>query len=252
MPNSITGKKIFGAGRFFGINNVANPTPMRAYVVQDQSIDFKINTKSLSGENKLPVAVAAGDMTVTGKVTLGANNARLFADLMFNVGSSVGSTIEQEREAASIPTTPFQVTVANAAHFTVDLGVTLASDGTVFVRVASSPAAGQYSVVVATGIYTFNTADTGKNIVISYLYTNATLGETLTVINTLQGPAGAFTGVMVFPYGTEQDVLTLNNCIATDGGIATKQGDYAKPSFGFMSATDSSDTLGTFSFAEAA
>lgn len=252
MPNSITGKKIFGAGRFFGINNVTNPTPMRAYVPQDQSIDFKIATKELSGENKFPVAVAAGGASVTGKVTLGANNARLFADLMFNVGSSVGSTIEQEREAAAIPGTPYQVTVANAARFTVDLGVTLASDGTVFVRVASAPTIGQYSVNVGTGVYTFAAADTLKNVVISYLYTSATIGETLTVINTLQGPAGAFTGVMVFPYGSEQDVLVLNNCISTDGSIATKQGDYAKPSFGFMAATDASDTLGSFSFAEAA
>jgi hypothetical protein len=252
MANSITGKKIFGAGRFFGINNVSNPTPMRAQVPQDISIDFKLSTKTLVGENKFPVAVAAGDMAVTGKVTLGANQARMFADLMFNVGSSTGTIIEQDKEAATVPaSTPWQVTVANGSTWTTDLGVALAADGTVYTRVASSPATGQYTVA-AGGIYTFATADAGKNVVISYLYTSSTSGEKLTVVNTLQGPAGAFTGVMVFPYGTDQDVLTLNNCIASDAGIATKQGDYAKPTFGFMAATDSSDTLGTFAFSQAA
>lgn len=250
MANSITGKKIFGAGRFFGINNVSNPTPMRTPVVQDQSIDFKIATKSLVGENKLPVAVAQGDMSVTGKITFGAQQARLWADLMFNVSSSTGLIIEQDKEAWAIPATPYQVTVANSVTWTTDLGVTLASDGTVFVRVASAPATGQYTV--AAGVYTFAAADTGKNVVISYLYTATTSGEKITVINTLQGPAGNFTGVMIFPYGTDQDVITLNNCIASDVAIASKQGDYAKPTFGFMCATDSSDTLGSFAFSQAA
>lgn len=251
MTNSVTGKKIFGAGRFFGINNVTSPTPMRAYVPQDQSIDFKLSTKTLSGENRLPVAVAAGDMSVTGKVTLGANNARMFADLMFAIGSSSGTVTEQDFEAGSIPgSVAYTITVANSSTWTTDLGVVLAADGTVFTRVASAPAAGQYSV--AAGVYTFAAADANKNVKISYLYTIPSVGEKMTITNSLQGPAGAFTGVMVFPYGADQDVLTLNNCIASDAGISTKQGDYAKPSFGFMASTDASDTLGTFAFSQAA
>jgi len=251
MTNSITGKKIFGAGRFFGINNVTSPTPMRAYVPQDQSIDFKLNTKSLFGENRLPVAVAAGDMSVTGKVSLGANNARLFADLMFAVSSTTGIISEADMEAGTVPgSVAYTVTVTNSATWNTDLGVVKASDGTVMTRVASAPAAGQYSV--AAGVYTFAAADANLNVKISYLYTTASVGEKITITNSLQGPAGAFTGVMVFPYAADQDVLTLNNCISTDASIATKQGDYAKPSFGFMAATDSSDTLGTFAFSQAA
>lgn len=251
MGSSTTGKKIFGAGRFFGINNVSNPTPMRAYVPQDQSIDFKLATKDLYGENRLPVAVAAGEMSVTGKVTMGANSARMFADLMFAVGSSAGQILEQEQEAGTIPgSVAYTVTVANSATWTTDLGVALAADGTAFTRVASAPAAGQYSV--AAGVYTFAAADANKNVKISYLYTQASTGEKITITNSLQGPAGSFTAVMVFPYGSDQDVLTLNNAIPSEGGISTKQGDYAKPTFGFMASTDASDTLGTFSFAQAA
>lgn len=249
--NSMTGKKIFGAGRFFGINNVANPTPTRFYVPQDISIDFKIATKELSGENKFPVAVAAGPTSVSGKVGMGANQARMFADLIFGIGSSSGTIVEQEREAGTVPTTPYQITVANGATWTTDLGVMRASDGLVYQRVASSPATGQYSVG-AGGVYTFASADATVAVVISYLYTVSASGEKLIMTNSLQGPAGNFTGVMVMPYGTDQDVLTLNNCIAQDGSIATKQGDYAKPTFGFMAATDASDTLGTFAFSQAA
>ena len=87
---------------------------------------------------------------------------------------------------------------------------------------------------------------------ISYVYTNSAVGETVTITNSLMGPAGAFTAIMAFLNGTQQDVLTLNNAIATDYGISTKQGDYAKPTFGFMAAADTNDNLGTFSFALAA
>lgn len=249
VSQSLTGKKIFGAGRFFGINAVTNPTPMRAFVPQDQSIDFKLATKSLNGEERLPVAVAAGDMSITGKVTLGANSARMFGDLIFAVASTTGQINSVNQEGGTIPGTPFAVTVVNGATWTTDLGVTKA-DGTPFTRVASAPATGQYSVG-AGGVYTFAAADTGIAVLISYLWTT-TGGEKMTLANSLQGPAGSFTGVMVFPYGTEQDVLTLNNCISSGAGISTKQGDFAKPTFDFMSAADANDLLGTFSFAEAA
>lgn len=250
MASSTTGKKIFSPGRFFGINNVSNPTPARAYVPQDMSIDFKQSTKELFGEKRFSVAVAAGEQSITGKVSMGAQNARILADLLFGIGSSTGSIVEADKETAVVPSTPFQVTVANGATWTTDLGVMDAATGEVYTRVASAPATKQYSVS-AGGIYLFNTANVGVNVLISYLYTIAT-GEKLIMTNQLQGPAGSFTSVMVFPYGTDQDVLTLNNAIPTDHSLATKLGDYAKPTFGFMASTDASDTLGTYAFSQAA
>jgi len=246
---SLTGKKLFGAGRFLGVNNVSNPTPTRFQTMQDSSIDFKAATKSIFGENRLPVAVAIGEVTITGKVTLGANNSRMFADLLFADAQSAGQVLEAEKEAQNIPPTPgpYTVTVTNSAQWTTDLGVTK-TDGTVFVRVASGPTAGQYSV--AAGVYTFAAADQATPILISYLYTNSSAGSNITVANTPMGPAGSFTGVLVMPYGTEQDVFVFNNCITQGAGIANKNGDFAKPTFDFMCSTDSTDTLGTLSFAE--
>lgn len=249
MP-SLNGKQTFGAGRFYGVNNVTNPTPTRAYVPQDMSIDFKQATKELWGEKKFSVAVAAGEMSISGKVTMGAANARMLGDLLFNASSATGQILDADKEAGTVPgVSTYTVTVVNSATWTTDLGVSK-TDGTVFTRVASGPAAGQYSV--AAGVYTFAAADANANVLISYLYTVPSVGEKLTLANSLMGPAGNFTAVMAFLYASQQDVLTLNNAIATDASIATKQGDFAKPSFGFMASTDANDNLGTFSFAQAA
>jgi hypothetical protein len=250
MTASVNGKPTFGPGRFFGINGVSNPTPARTYVQQDMSIDFKQATKELYGEKKFAVAVAAGEMSVTGKVTMGAPNVRMLTEYLFNTSSSAGQIVEADKEAGTVPgSSTYTVTVANSANWTTDLGV-MKADGTVMTRVASGPTAGQYSV--AAGVYTFAAADANANVLISYLWANSAQGAKTTLSNSLQGPAGAFTGVMAFLYGSQQDVLTLNNCIAQDQSFSTKQGDFDKPSFGFMCAVDSSDNLGTFSFQDAA
>jgi hypothetical protein len=47
-------------------------------------------------------------------------------------------------------------------------------------------------------------------------------------------------------------VLTLNNCIASDTEIAAKLGNYGTPTFSYEAAVDVTETLGTFTFAEAA
>lgn len=247
---SVNGEQIFSAGRFFGINNVSNPTPARAYVPQDMSIDFKQSTKELYGEKKFAVAVAAGEMSITGKVTMGADQPRILNDLLVNGSAAAGQILEADKEAITVSTSAATIQVANHTTFTTDLGV-MKSDGTVFTRVSAVAATGQYSVAT-TGVYTLSTGDEGTNLLVSYLYTDTSAGETVTMTNQLMGPAGAFTAVMAFLYGSGQNVLTLNNAIATDHGIATKLGDFAKPTFGFMASTDSTDTLGTWSYAQAA
>lgn len=76
-------------------------------------------------------------------------------------------------EPQQIPaSSPYQVTVANAANFVLDMGVIYQQTGIALVPVASSPAQGQYTVTNA-GLYTFNAADTGLKIVISYGYNGA-------------------------------------------------------------------------------
>lgn len=69
-------------------------------------------------------------------------------------------------EDQAVPGTgPYLVTVSQAAAFSCDQSVTYA-DGTALARVSANPAAGQYSV--AAGVYTFNAADAGRSMSLSY------------------------------------------------------------------------------------
>lgn len=258
MTLSLTGKKIFGAGRFFGINNVTNPTPARFMVPQDMSIDFKRQTKSLFGENMFAEDVASGEMAVTGKVTTGTTSVRVLGDLVLGGGggAATGQVMEADNESGTLVSHAYTVTNSSDTPIT-DLGVVNATNGQRYVRVAAASEVAGKSYSFSAGTYTFNVSETGTVFKFSYLYTLNASGETLSITNQPMGRVGGFTGVMVFPWTNpsnvvEQDVLTLNNCISSDTSIASKLGDYAKPTFGFDAAVDVNETLGTFTFAEAA
>ena len=82
-----------------------------------------------------------------------------------------GAIVEEARTVPATPG-PYTVTVINAATFSFDGGVIYAN-GTAFTAVSGAPAAaGEYSVALATGIYTFNAADQGASIVIDYGYSD--------------------------------------------------------------------------------
>jgi hypothetical protein len=256
LAYSLTGKKVFGAGRFFGINNVTNPTPARFMIPQDMSVSFKRQVKSLFGENQLAEDVGSGELSCTGKVTMGATNARILADLVFGIGSSTGQVMQADNELGTLASHAY--TVVNSADTPItDLGVVNTTNGQRYIRVqAGSEVAGK-SYGFNAGTYTFSAAETGTTFKFSYVYTLSTSGETLTIANQPMGRVGGFTAVLVFPWTdpsntVEQDVLTLNNCIASDTEIAAKLGDYGKPTFSYEAAVDVTETLGTFTFAEAA
>ena len=68
---------------------------------------------------------------------------------------------------------PYTITVKNAktGFAIVDMGVTYAN-GTTLTAVSGTPtAAGQYSVNTTTGVYTFDSADAGQNVIANYAWT---------------------------------------------------------------------------------
>src|ERR1700678_3586470 len=254
MP-ALNGKKIFGAGRFFGVNNVTNPTPARFAVPQDMSVTFKRGVKSLYGENQLAEDVSGGELDVTGKVSYGTSNARVIASLLFGAATTTGQTFEADNELGTIAS--HTITVVNAAAWTTDLGVVNVTTGARYQCVTSGSETAGVSYSVAAGVYHFASGETGTAFKISYLYAIAGSGETVALANQSQGKVSDFAAVYVFPWTNpgnvvEQDVLTLNSCVASDAEIATKIGDYAKPSFSFAAACDTNGNLGTFGFAEGA
>jgi hypothetical protein len=151
-------------------------------------------TAQLYGQKQFPEAVARGKCKITGKAKFAYINGKQLNDIFFGQTLGVGMKQISLDEAATIPATPFQVTVANAANYVNDVrgdqGVrytTGAKAGQPLTKVASSPAAGQYSVNTATGVYTFAAADTGSAVIISYLFTVAASGTQLNITNQLMG-----------------------------------------------------------------
>ena len=244
----------FGAGSFWGIQSGnANPTPNRFGALQSCDVSFDATVKELFGSYQLPLAIGRGTMKVTGKASAGQFQGRVLSDLFFGISKSVGQTLVADNEAGLIPATPgpYTVTVANSAGWVTDLGVKYAATGLPLTRVASAPAAGQYSV--AAGVYTFAAADQGLGVGISYTYTptSNTVGETVTMTNQLLGTAPSFKSVVSQVFNGERVTLTLNQCVSTKYTFSTKLEDFNIPDFEFSAFVDPSNTLGTISLGEA-
>lgn len=257
MTTALSGKPTFGAGRAFMIGNYANPTPVRALVPQNQSIDFKRKVESLFGEKQLAVEVGAGEMEVSGKVEFGKTNARLFSDILIGSGSTTGSYLEADGESGTVPAaSTYVVTVANAANFLFDLGVVNAATGAIYSVVAagSEVAGASYSVGSGAnkGKYTFASGDANANVKISYAYSQSSAGETIVLANQSQGKTGNFQAVHVLPWGAEQDMFVFYNCIASSSGISAKKSGFGSSKLDYTAAVNSNDQLGVATFAEAA
>lgn len=241
----------FGSGALWGVDTGSNPTPVRFGVLQECGVDFTANSKPLFGQNQLPVTVARGAMSVKGKATVGQFVGRMIGKLFFGVDATTGSSIaiDNESQTTSSGNTP-TLTVTNTTTFTTDLGVLYAATGIPFVRVSSSPIVGQYSVNTTSGVYTFNASDASTAVKVSYAYTAAATGQTLTITNTPMGQANTFKTVLSMPYASNKANITLNACVSSKLTFDTKLEDFTMPQFDFDAFTDSSDTLGTISIAE--
>lgn len=246
-------KIMFGSGSLFGINSVANSTPAQFAALQSVGVDISFSTKELFGQHNFPITVARG----TGKITCKAQNAtfqaRAFNDLFFSDTLQSGNRVLVVLdEAGAIPaTTTYTVTVANAATFSSDLGVIDGTTGMLMAKVATGPAAGQYSVDAATGIYTFAAADASKPVKISYQYNIVSGGSTIIINQQLIGVAPKFKAIISTKYDGQQIDLQLNACVATKLAFTTAQEDFAKPDFEFSCFADDTGEVGRWIFPDA-
>lgn len=245
------GQRVFGAGRFYGIQNTDYATPNPFLVAQDVSLEFKRDIKRLHGYDQLPVDVAAGMMTITGKVTNAVLAGRAFNDLMIGGTLSTGQIPYTAEETITITTGSTTGTAANGAGFVQDLGVYGATDGVPLVKVSTVAVltADQYAVTSTSGVYTFSSLAARTSLKASYLYSTSG-GQTVTMSNQPMGKTGNFEAVLGFLWGTEKSTIDLHNCMASDYSFATKLDDFMRPPFGFEAAAGDDGTLGTFSFAE--
>jgi hypothetical protein len=88
---------------------------------------------------------------------------------------TAGQTLVAVNEAGTVGTSPFTYQTTNHTTQVLDLAVIYAAIGISLTLVASSPTQGQFPV--SAGAYTFNSADSGASIFVSYTYTLSTAGD---------------------------------------------------------------------------
>jgi hypothetical protein len=99
-------------------------------------------------------------------------------------------------------------------------------------------------------VYTFNTADNTKQVLIDYLYNATTGGSKITLGNALMGNTPTFMGVFSAQVGGKTNTLKLNSCTSSKLALATKLEDYAIPEMDFEAMADATGSLGIFSVAD--
>lgn len=240
----------FGSGVLLGTRtDIANATPVNFGLVQEVQIDLQFTAKELYGQYQFPVAIARGQAKAGGKAKMAQVSGLAFNNLFFGASMNTGQLATAFGEAQSVPaSTPFTVSVANAAVWQDDYGVVFAATGLPLTKVATTPAAGQYSA--AAGVYTFNAADAGKAVLVSYTYTVASAGQQLTLSNPLLGTTPTFQAQLYTSFQGKPVNVKLFNCVSAKLAFATRLEDFVIPELDFDIFADAAGNVLQWSFAE--
>jgi len=243
----------FGAGKLIAVPTnladgtaIANPTPVILGTMQDINVDLSVEMKSLYGSKRYPIATGQGKGKIEIKAKYAEINGDILGSLFFGKASTAGIKAAVFDAANTIPTTPFQVTIAppGSGTFVADLGVVFTATGVQLTRVASAPAASQYSVNAGTGVYTFNTADSTKAVQISYEYSAASGGNVWTITNEIMGYTPSFTLLLQNGYDGKNLVCKLNRAVSGKLGLPLKSDDFAIYDFEAEAFADAAGNLG--------
>ena len=228
---------------------IANPTPVRLGTLQEASVDLGVDIKSLYGSGRFPVAVGAGKAKTDIKAKYADINASVLGSLFYGKTASAAIKAADLDVAATIPTTPFQVTAdpPGTGTFVADLGVFNVTNGAWMTRVASGPTTGQYSVNTGTGVYTFASADAGDSVTYSYEYTAASGGSTFDLTNDLMGYTPSFSLILQQAFDGKTLVLKFNRCTSGKLALPFKNEDFTLYDFEAMGYCDASGNLGYIS-----
>lgn len=250
----------FGAGAFFGNRTDVTGSgigPDQFAVLQDINIDFGFEVRELHGQFSFPLDVARGKGKINGKAKYARIFAAIYGDLFFGSTPTTGMTTVIENESAAIPaTSPYTVTVAQAATFLDDLGVYYAggtSPGFRFTRVTTPTIPGTYSVNLSTGVYTFAAADEGVAVKISYIYTSAT-GKSVVITNQIMGFVPVFKGTFYTQKNTAGVsgalALILYACSSTRLALPTSLDNYTIQELDFSAYDPGTGIIGVLSSTE--
>jgi hypothetical protein len=238
----------FGSGVLIATPSGANATPVQFGALQDVSLDFSFSSKQLFGQYQFPIAFARGEGKISGKAKFANIDGPLYNASFFGQTLSTGQKLWSYNEAGAVPaSSPYTYSAANAATFDADLGVVYASSGLALTKVASAPAVGQYSVTA--GVYTFNSGDAGRALLVSYSYTQSVSGSGSRAIigNKLMGTAPTF---QIDFYQTNPNIagaqwsLRLYSCVSTKLSVASKNQDFTIPELDFEAFANAANSIG--------
>lgn len=241
----------FGAGLLYGTANAGNlptnPTPQRL-LLQEVSIDFKADLKKLYAQSQFPISKARGKLDVSGKAKIVNYEPGPINQLFWAGSVTTGIEVPVDRELGAIPAaSTFTVTVAKGANFAQDNGVQFtngASAGLQLTKVTANVATGQYMVNTTSGVYTFASVDNSLGVAISYTYTNATRGQTITMNNQLMGYAPEVAVDCWNLFRNKVLGIRLNSCTFGSWTYPSKLEDYWMSDVAFEASTDNADVLG--------
>ena len=233
----------FGTGSLFAVPTGSNQQPVIFAAMQDMSLDISATLKELFGRYEYPLTVARGTIKLTGKAKVANFNANMFNAAFFGQSVTSGAVIQTAvDEAQTITANAF--TATNGANYKADLGVYYAANGVALAPVAAGPLAGQYTVNVSNGNYTFNSADNNVAMKINYQYTSAGgAGKQIVVANQLLGQANTFGVYFATTYGGQQFNVQLKACASSKLAIATKLEDFTVPEFDWQAFADASGNV---------
>jgi hypothetical protein len=246
---------LFGAGKLIAVpttdaagNAIAVPTPVAVAVLQDVSVDFDFETKTLHGEKQFAVAIARGKAKISWKAKTGDFDSAALGSLLLGAAPTTARRGAVIDFAAIVPATPFAVTIAppDASTFVADLGVINASTGAPMTRVAATPAAGQYMLNAATGVYTFSATDTGRPVLISYEHSKATDASSrlFSLSNNLMGYTPTFSALFYNEYQGKKLVMKLNSNVMGKQGLPFKNDDFTMTDMDAEAFADASGSVG--------
>lgn len=247
---------IFGTGALVAVptmdaagNAIANPTPVKIATLQEVQWGFKFEEKKLYGSGQFPIALGRGKATMDFTAKMANFDPSVAGSLLFGTTPATGLRASVLDSLQAIPaSTPYQITITppNTGTFAQDLGVFNAATGIQLSRVATAPIAGQYSVS-ALGVYTFASADAGKNVLINYEYTSSSTGQIFTINNQMMGAAPFFTVGLQSSYQGQTLALKLNSCTSSDLSLPFKNEDFSVSDFKFSAAADKAGIVGYLS-----
>jgi hypothetical protein len=241
----------FGSGVLLGVRtDIAGATPINFGLIQECQLDLSFTTKELYGQYQFPVAIGRGQAKMTGKAKMAQISGLAFNSLFFGQSLATGQLATAFGEAHSVPaSSPYTVPATNASTFVDDYGVLYATTGLPLTKVASAPAAGQYSL--AAGVYTFAAADASAAVLVSYTYTIAGAGQQLTYVNQLIGATPTFQAQLYQNFQSKPVNLKLFNCVSSKLAYATKLEDFSIPEIDFDIFANAAGNVFEWSFAEA-